>query len=111
MAKTYGGRESLPVRGKWPARCDICGVVWRAMDIRRRPDGVFVCPDDIDERGGQAIDLEISRAHPRGVVDTRGPNDPPLWVTDDIDSGSVLFAVTVDGANVTVDGTVVTVTP
>lgn len=82
MAKTYGGHESLPTRGKYPARCDLCGVIWQAKDLRRRADGVFVCPDDADERGGQAIDQEIARARPRGLVDSRGPYDPPVAEED-----------------------------
>lgn len=83
MAKTYGGHEGLPTRGKYPARCDLCGVVWQAKDLRRRADGTFVCPDDRDERGGQALDLANSRIRPITVRDSRGPHDPPVWAGND----------------------------
>lgn len=78
MATTYGGHEGLPTRGKYRARCDLCGVVWRAVDLHRRPDGAFVCPDDRDELGGQALDLANSRIKPIVARDSRGPYDPPV---------------------------------
>jgi hypothetical protein len=77
MARTFGRHETTPTRGKYPARCDLCGVVWKAQDLFRRADGFFVCPDDRDERGGYALDRANARYRSRGVVDSRGPYDPP----------------------------------
>lgn len=76
--RTYGRHESPPTRGKYPARCDLCGVVWQAKDLRRGPDGYFRCPRDADERGQLELDRENARYRHRGVVDSRGPHDPPV---------------------------------
>lgn len=80
--KTYGSHESIPVRGKYPARCSICGVVWQAKDLRRGEDGFYRCPDD-REQGGQALDRMNNAAARqfRGVVDTRRAGDPPVSKT------------------------------
>jgi len=82
MARTYGGgREWLPTRGKYPALCDICGVVWKAKDLKRGPDGFFRCPDDADERGAYELDRENARYKPAEIVDRIGPYDPPVFDT------------------------------
>lgn len=34
--------------GEWWAHCDVCGFKHHASDIKKRWDGLMVCPDDFE---------------------------------------------------------------
>lgn len=78
MARTYGSHAGPGCAGKYPARCDLCGVVYFAEDLRRGPDGFFRCPDDQEERGALELDRANASYRSPGIVDSRGPHDPPV---------------------------------
>lgn len=41
------------VPGSWNALCDVCGQKYKAGDMRRRWDGLMVCPKDWEPRHPQ----------------------------------------------------------
>lgn len=78
MARTYGKHAGTPTAGKYPARCDLCGVVFHAFELRRGRDGLFRCPEDQEERGAFELDEANASYRSPGVVDSRRSGDPPV---------------------------------
>lgn len=52
-------------KGNWKSICDSCGRVYKASDLRKRWDGLLVCPQDWEIRQPQDF--------VRGVLDTQTP--------------------------------------
>lgn len=44
MAKSYFKA------GDWNALCDVCGFKYKASKLKKRWDGLYVCPKDYEER-------------------------------------------------------------
>ena len=40
-------------KGDWKANCDSCDRIFKASDLKKRWDGLRVCPDDFEERPAQ----------------------------------------------------------
>jgi hypothetical protein len=60
------------ILGNWNAICDSCGRKFKALDLRKRWDGLYVCKDDYELRHEQdflrvqkeKITVEFSRPYP-----------------------------------------------
>jgi hypothetical protein len=40
-------------RGDWNSVCDLCGFRYKASQMKKRWDGLMVCPEDFEERNKQ----------------------------------------------------------
>jgi len=60
------------IPGNWNALCDSCGRKFKALDLKRRWDGLMVCKDDYELRHEsdflrvqkEKITVEFSRPYP-----------------------------------------------
>lgn len=60
------------ILGNWNAICDSCGRKYKALDLKRRWDGLMVCREDFEERHPsdflrvqkEKINVEFSRPYP-----------------------------------------------
>lgn len=60
------------ILGNWNALCDSCGRKFKALDLKKRWDGLMVCPEDWEMRHPQdflrvqkeKINVEFSRPYP-----------------------------------------------
>lgn len=55
-------------KGDWKTICDACGRIFKASLLRKRWDGIMVCPEDWETRQPQDF--------VRGIADTQVPQ----WV-------------------------------
>ena len=62
------GKTDYLKLGDWNAICAVCGFKYKASELRKRWDGVYVCPSDHEER------------HPQDFVRAR-PDQRPLPFT------------------------------
>ena len=53
-------KPTVYIKGDWNAVCDECGRRFRASQLRKRWDGLMVCPQDFEVRHPQ----EFVRAKP-----------------------------------------------
>jgi hypothetical protein len=44
-----------PWPGTWKVACHVCGIWYTSNEIRKRWDGVLVCPKDYEERHPQTL--------------------------------------------------------
>ena len=64
----------------WKSICDSCGRIFKASVLRKRWDGLMVCPDDWEPRQPQDF--------VRGVADTQAP----MWTRPEASDTFVYFA-------------------
>ena len=62
------GRADHLVLGDWNAICAVCGFKYKASQLQKRWDGIYVCPSDFENR------------HPQDFVRAR-PDQKPLPFT------------------------------
>lgn len=71
--------------GNWNALCDSCGRKFKALDLRKRWDGLMVCEEDYELRHDQdflrvqkeKITVDFSRPYP--TADTFLPYICSVW--------------------------------
>ena len=64
--------QNYPDLGNWNALCDSCGRKFKALDLKRRWDGLMVCTEDFELRHPQdflrvqkeRISVDFSRPYP-----------------------------------------------
>jgi hypothetical protein len=62
--------------GDWNAICDVCGFQFKASQLRKRWDGVYVCAKDFEER--HSLDFVRTKPDKIKVDFVRRPNDTYL---------------------------------
>jgi hypothetical protein len=79
MSLTLGSRD-YHVPGGHKAVCDVCGFVYHGQELRKRWDGLMVCPADFEQRHPQDLI--------RGIIDRQTPpfirDRPALTFVEDI---------------------------
>jgi hypothetical protein len=83
--------------GDWNAVCQVCGFTHKASELRRRWDGVVVCPDDFEMRNPQDL-IQMPKEKP-GI-----PWSSPeqyIFLTDNLDTQDGDNLTTEDGDNLT----------
>ena len=92
------------ILGNWNALCDSCGRKFKANDLQKRWDGLFVCKEDWEQRHPQDLlrvqreQISVPWARPYPATDTYVP-DPMNPVNDETDlawNGSALNFVGID---------------
>ncbi|CAB4132270.1 hypothetical protein UFOVP248_9 [uncultured Caudovirales phage] len=92
------------ILGNWNALCDSCGRKFKATDLQKRWDGLFVCREDWEQRHPQDLlrvqreQISVPWARPYPATDTYVP-DPMNPVNDETDlawNGSALNFVGID---------------
>lgn len=58
--------------GNWKVTCHVCGFWYPSDEIRKRWDGVLVCPKDYETR------------HPQTLIKIRGERAFPSFVSKDL---------------------------
>lgn len=61
------------VLGQWNAICDVCGFKKKSSEVRKRWDGLMVCPEDWEERHPQ----DLLRVKPEKIVPPWVRPEPP----------------------------------
>jgi len=65
------------VPGQWNAVCDVCGQKWKSSSIKKRWDGLMVCPHDYEPRHPQ----DFLRSVPdRQAVPWSRPETPDVFI-------------------------------
>lgn len=83
--------------GEWNALCDECGFKFKSSDLRKRWDGLMVCPDDWETRHPQDFLRPITDEYP--LPWTRpDPGDTFLFVCTVVTSQGVADVGTADCA-------------
>lgn len=67
MSEVLGPKDYLDL-GNWNAICDVCGMKFKASELRRRWDGYMVCEDDYEQR------------HPQDLIRLRPEKQSAPWV-------------------------------
>ena len=75
--------------GDWNTLCDVCGMKFKASDLRRRWDGFMVCVDDWEPEhpmndfnpkfGSPHIDWQRGDDTEEGGTDVKGSTFPPTY--------------------------------
>ena len=85
--------------GDWNAICDVCGFKFKASDLQKRWDNLYVCKEDFEHRHpmdffkGHPDDPSVSWARPEsadsGGTDIEGNTYPPTRAdtTTDVPEG------------------------
>lgn len=66
MSLTLGNKDYLKL-GDYNAVCDVCGMKFKASELRRRWDNMRVCATDYEER------------HPQDLIRIRSEKQTPPW--------------------------------
>lgn len=74
------------VQGTWNVVCDVCGFKFKAFELRRRWDGMMVCPADYEERHPQEFIKPVKERS--GVPWTR--KSDPVFIEPAMADGSKL---------------------
>lgn len=72
MSLTLGPKDHL-VLGDWNAICDVCGMKYKASELRRRWDGYMVCESDFEQR------------HPQDLIRLRPEKQATPWARPEPD--------------------------
>lgn len=72
------GQADHLVHGDWNAICDLCGFKFKASQLRRRWDGMRVCPEDYEER------------HPQDFLKGIKDNPSVPWTRPDSDETPIV---------------------
>lgn len=65
--------------GTYNAICDVCGLKYKATDMRKRWDGAYVCNNDFEPR------------HPQELQRLTTTEKPPEWTRpDSVDSYTIV---------------------
>jgi hypothetical protein len=59
--------------GNWNAICDVCGFKYKDTELRKRWDGLMVCPSDYEQR------------HPQDLIRSKPDKQAPLWARPEAD--------------------------
>jgi hypothetical protein len=59
--------------GNWKVACHVCGIWYTSSEIRKRWDGVLVCPQDYEER------------HPQTLIRINSRSSVPEFISKDPD--------------------------
>jgi hypothetical protein len=71
--------------GDWNAICDVCGLKYKASELKERWDGLRVCADDWEPRHPQELIRPVPDQQP--LPWTRPDNDPVYWFSGNTTDG------------------------
>lgn len=81
------GRKDYHEPWGWKAVCDICGIVYRGHELRKRWDNMMCCPADMEQR------------HPQDFIKGLADRQVPPFVRDQPDDLTFVVVSTTDGSN------------
>lgn len=64
-------------KGSWNVICDVCGFKYKAEDIRKRWDGLYVCKEDFELRHPQ--DFVKGIEDKQNVPFSNGPDEDTIF--------------------------------
>ena len=78
------GKADYLKRGDWNAICDVCGFKYKASELTRRWDNLYVCKEDFELRHPQDFlravpdDQSVRWTRPEGPDNFLSPSQPSL---------------------------------